>query len=72
MSPGEPADAIAFLQGSSAYALGAGLQQSVPQSSPRWELLTAGAVLFTIPAAVVFFFAQRHLVAGLTAGGTKG
>lgn len=36
------------------------------------ELLTAGAVLITVPAAIVFFFAQRHLVAGLTAGGTKG
>jgi len=25
-----------------------------------------------IPAGIVFFFAQKHLVAGLTAGGTKG
>ena len=24
------------------------------------------------PAGIVFFFAQKHLVAGLTAGGTKG
>jgi arabinogalactan oligomer/maltooligosaccharide transport system permease protein len=69
---GEVAYAIAFMQGSEHYTLGAGLQQFVPQFSPRWELLTAGAVLITIPAAVVFFFAQRHLVAGLTAGGTKG
>jgi arabinogalactan oligomer / maltooligosaccharide transport system permease protein len=69
---GEVAYAIAFMQGSRHYTLGAGLQQFVPQFSPRWELLTAGAVLITIPAAVVFFFAQRHLVAGLTAGGTKG
>ena len=69
---GEVAYAIAFMQGSKHYTLGAGLQQFVPQFSPRWELLTAGAVLITIPAAVVFFFAQRHLVAGLTAGGTKG
>ena len=69
---GEVAYAIAFMQGSNHYTLGAGLQQFVPQFSPRWELLTAGAVLITIPAALVFFFAQRHLVAGLTAGGTKG
>ena len=27
---------------------------------------------YLVPAAIVFFFAQRHLVAGLTAGGTKG
>lgn len=69
---GEVAYAIAFMQGSRHYTLGAGLQQFVPQFSPRWELLTAGAVLITIPAAIVFFFAQKHLVAGLTAGGTKG
>ena len=69
---GEVAYAIAFMQGSNHYTLGAGLQQFVPQFSPRWELLTAGAVLITVPAAIVFFFAQKHLVAGLTAGGTKG
>ena len=69
---GEVAYAIAFMQGSNHYTLGAGLQQFVPQFSPRWELLTSGAVLITVPAAIVFFFAQRHLVAGLTAGGTKG
>ena len=68
----EVAYAIAFMQSSRNYTLGAGLQQFVPQFSPRWELLTAGAVLVTLPAAIVFFFAQRHLVAGLTAGGTKG
>ena len=41
-------------------------------SALSWDLLTAGAVLITVPAAIVFFFAQKHLVAGLTAGGTKG
>jgi arabinogalactan oligomer/maltooligosaccharide transport system permease protein len=25
-----------------------------------------------VPAGLVFFFAQRHLISGLTAGGTKG
>ncbi|EON25729.1 binding-protein-dependent transport system [Nocardioides sp. CF8] len=69
---GEVAYAIAFMQTDDHYTLGAGLQQFVPQFSPRWDQLTAGAVLITIPAAIVFFFAQKHLVAGLTAGGTKG
>ncbi len=69
---GEVAYAIAFLQSEKNLTLGAGLQQFVPRFNPQWDLLTPGAVLITIPAAVVFFFAQRHLVAGLTAGGTKG
>jgi ABC-type maltose transport system permease subunit len=28
--------------------------------------------LITIPAALVYFLAQRHLISGLAAGGTKG
>ena len=69
---GEVAYAIAFIQTDSNYTLGAGLQQFVPQFNQRWEYLTPAAVMITIPAGLVFFFAQRHLVAGLTAGGTKG
>ena len=69
---GEVAYAIAFIQTDENLTLAAGLQQFVPRFNPQWECLTAGAVLITIPAGIVFFFAQRHLVAGLTAGGTKG
>ena len=69
---GEVAYAIAFMQSDTHLTLGAGLQQFVPQFNPQWDLLTAGAILITIPAGIVFFFAQRHLVGGLTAGGTKG
>ncbi len=69
---GEVAYAIAFIQTSDNYTLGAGLQQFVPQFNQRWELLTPAAILIMVPAGIVFFFAQRHLVAGLTAGGTKG
>ena len=69
---GEVAYAIAFIQTSDNYTLGAGLKQFVPQFNQRWELLTPAAILITIPAGIVFFFAQKHLVAGLTAGGTKG
>jgi len=69
---GEVAYAIAFLQTDRQLTLGAGLQQFVPQFNALWESLTAAAVMITIPAGFVFFFAQKHLVAGLTAGGTKG
>ncbi|HZN71368.1 MAG TPA: sugar ABC transporter permease [Micromonosporaceae bacterium] len=69
---GEVAYATAFIQTDSRFTLGYGLQQFVPAFNPQWEYLTASAVLITIPAGVVFFFAQRHLVSGLTSGATKG
>jgi arabinogalactan oligomer/maltooligosaccharide transport system permease protein len=69
---GEVAYASAFIQSDDKYTLAYGLQQFVPQFNPQWEYLTAAAVLVTIPAGIVFLFAQKHLVSGLTAGGTKG
>ncbi len=69
---GEVAYASAFIQTDNKFTLSYGLQQFVPRFNPQWEYLTAAAVLITIPAGLVFFFAQRHLVGGLTAGGTKG
>lgn len=69
---GEVAYASAFIQEDSKFTLGYGLQQFAPRFNPQWEYLTAAAVLVTVPAGVVFFYAQRHLVSGLTAGGTKG
>jgi arabinogalactan oligomer/maltooligosaccharide transport system permease protein len=71
---GEVAYASAFINTNDRFTLAYGLQTFVPRppTLPLWELMTPAAVLITIPAALVFFFAQRHLVAGLTAGGTKG
>ena len=45
---------------------------SSPSSTPSGTCSRPGRSSSLIPAAIVFFFAQKHLVAGLTAGGTKG
>ncbi|GAA1821260.1 ABC transporter permease subunit [Luedemannella flava] len=68
---GEIAYASTFLVGDEKLTLAAGLQQFVGQFKAEWGLMTAAAVLITIPAAIVFLTVQRNLVAGLTAGGTK-
>jgi len=38
----------------------------------QWGMLTAGGILTIIPVCVMFFFAQKRLIAGLTAGAVKG
>jgi len=38
----------------------------------RWGIMTAGAVLQTIPALILVLFAQKYIISGLTFGGVKG
>lgn len=42
-----------------------------PFAGPLWGTQMAATTLSVIPVLLVFFFAQRHVVAGLTAGGLK-
>ncbi|WP_413809979.1 sugar ABC transporter permease [Streptomyces sp. OE57] len=67
----EVAYASAFMTGEDHLTLAAGLQTFVNQYTSDWGSMTAAAVMIAIPAALVFSWAQRHLVAGLTAGATK-
>ncbi|MET9701310.1 carbohydrate ABC transporter permease [Streptomyces sp. NPDC006529] len=69
---GEVAYASAFLVGDDNLTLAGGLQTFVTQYTANWGPMTAASVLIAIPAAIFFVFAQRHLVAGMTAGATKG
>ena len=61
-----------ILTENSTYTLPVGLQTYVFQFDQDWQLLTAGAMLVTVPAVLVFLVAQRYLVSGLTRGGVKG
>lgn len=42
-----------------------------PIAGPLWGVQMAATTLSVIPVLLVFFLAQRHVVAGLTAGGLK-
>ncbi len=42
-----------------------------PFAGPLWSLQMAATTLSVIPVLLVFFFAQRHVIAGLTAGALK-
>lgn len=48
------------------------LKSLIGQLGVQWGLLTAGGIITIIPVCILFFFAQKRLVAGLTAGAEKG
>jgi arabinogalactan oligomer / maltooligosaccharide transport system permease protein len=63
----------ATLMGSErAYTLPVVLQQYIGDFGARWGAFAAGAILVSLPIMGLFFYLQRHLVEGLTAGSVKG
>jgi multiple sugar transport system permease protein len=48
------------------------LKNLIGQLGVQWDLITTGGIITIIPVCVMFFFAQKRLVAGLTSGSVKG
>jgi len=48
------------------------LRNLIGQLGVQWGMLTAGGIITIIPVCIMFFFAQKRLIAGLTAGAVKG
>jgi multiple sugar transport system permease protein len=48
------------------------LKNLIGQLGVQWDLITTGGIITIIPVCVMFFFAQKRLVEGLTAGAVKG
>ncbi|GAA2954917.1 sugar ABC transporter permease [Streptomyces enissocaesilis] len=69
---GEVAFASKFMLSEGNYTLAVGLQSYVSQFNSQWNYMAATSVLIAVPAGFVFYIVQKHLVTGLTAGGTKG
>ena len=49
-----------------------GLNYLITSDVLPWGPLMAGAVLSSLPLMILYFFAQRFMVAGMTAGSVKG
>jgi arabinogalactan oligomer/maltooligosaccharide transport system permease protein len=64
--------AATLLSRETAFTLPVVLQRYVGEHDTAWGPFAAGAVLVSVPVMVLFYVAQRQLVAGLTAGGVKG
>ena len=48
------------------------LNSLIGQLGVEWDMLCAGGSIAIVPVCIMFFLAQKKLVAGLTAGGVKG
>ncbi len=61
-----------MLAGRNVRTVTVALQLFIGENQIQWGLLMAGGTLVSLPATILFLFAQRRLVAGLTGGAVKG
>jgi ABC-type glycerol-3-phosphate transport system permease component len=61
-----------FLKGTYSRTITVGIQMFVAEFSSQWGYMFASATLAMIPIFVLFFFFQKYMIAGYTAGSTKG
>lgn len=64
--------ALSFTSTQDMRTLPVGLNDFIGQYGIRYGELMASSVMVSLPVIAVFFFLQRYLVAGLTAGAVKG
>jgi multiple sugar transport system permease protein len=63
---------LIYLRDPKSFTLSVGLQLYFTQHGAEWALLMAAGTLFTLPMILVFFFAQRTFIEGITLTGIKG
>lgn len=61
-----------MLAGRNVRTVTVALQLFIGENQIQWGLLMAGGTLVSLPATILFLFAQRRLVGGLTGGAVKG
>ena len=64
--------ATVLTQGESSKPVTAGLNALNGQFVSNWHLVSAVAILAAMPPVLMFFLMQKHFIAGLTLGATKG
>jgi raffinose/stachyose/melibiose transport system permease protein len=62
---------LVVLNSESRYPWTLGLMAYQGQYTTSWQLVLAFITLTILPAILIFLLAQRHIVAGLTAGAVK-
>lgn len=64
--------ATVLVQGQHAMPVTAGLYSLNGQWIAAWHLVSAGSLVAAVPPVAMFFLMQKHFIAGLTLGATKG
>jgi multiple sugar transport system permease protein len=63
---------LIYLNKQSMFTLTLGLQGFLGQHTVEWNKLMAASALFTVPIVIIFFFAQKQFIQGITLTGIKG
>lgn len=64
--------ATVLIQGDHALPITAGVRALNGQFVSQWQLVSAASLMAAIPPVLMFFIMQKHFIAGLTLGATKG
>lgn len=64
--------ATVLLQGEEWLPITAGVKSLNGQFVSQWHLVSAASLMAAIPPVAMFFLMQKHFIAGLTLGATKG
>ena len=64
--------AIMFLDREAKKTLPVGLNSFIAKADIDWGAMSAGAIIALLPTVLIFAFAQRYIVEGLTQGAVKG
>lgn len=64
--------ALVLVQSDEVRPITAGISALKGQWMASWQLIAAGSVIAALPPVILFFAMQKHFIAGLTLGATKG
>ena len=64
--------ALVLVQSDEVRPITAGISALKGQWMASWQLIAAGSIVAALPPVILFFAMQRHFIAGLTLGATKG
>lgn len=63
---------LLYINKADQFTLSLGLYGYVSEHFVEWHLLMAASVIFVVPIVILFFFAQKQFIEGITVTGMKG